>query len=72
MSFHLVSELLERMRTMRSYHVVLSSIMMLSFEMREMLKIDVDSPLSKSIDKPWLDSRHKSKQRRVNINTFIL
>ena len=72
MSFHLVCELLERMRTMRSYHVVLSSIMMLSFEMREMLKIDVDSPLSKSMDKPWLDSRHKSKQRRVNINTFIL
>jgi len=35
------------MRTMRSHHVVLSSLMILGFEMREMLKIDVYPPIVK-------------------------
>jgi len=55
---------------MRSYHVVVSSLMILSSEMRERLKIDVSNLLSRSINMPRLDSRRKSKQRRVNANTF--
>jgi hypothetical protein len=72
MSFHLVCELYECKRTLQSHHVVLPSLMMPGSEMIETLKINVYSPISRSINMPRPDSGRYSKSRRVYINTFIL
>jgi len=52
--FFLVYELLECIRFVRSYNVVISSLMITGSEMRETLKIDVYSTLSGSIYTPRL------------------
>ena len=72
MGFDLVCKLLECIRNVRSYHVVLSSLMMPGSGIIGMLKIDVFRSLSRSINMPRSGFERYSKCFRVYINTSIL